>query len=46
MFNPEGLPDHDGWMIAQRRNGASVIIKKPIPPDRLKKLATQISQSA
>jgi len=39
LLNPEGLPDHDGWLLAQRRNGATVVIKRPIPHDKLKRLA-------
>ena len=35
MFNPDGLPNDD-WIIAVRQNGYTKIIKKPIPPDRVK----------
>lgn len=38
MYNPDDLPDHDGWILTRRHNGANVIIKRPIPPDRLKRL--------
>jgi hypothetical protein len=40
MFNPDDLPENDGWMLAQRRSGYTVVIQRPIPPDRLKRLSS------